>query len=350
MIVEQNVVLAQHTSLGVGGLAENYILANDAESLLRALKTASEYSHLWLLGYGSNCLISDQGLPGLVIHTKGGDVIRNNDLLIVDAGVDWDELVQKSVDEGLWGIELMSGIPGSVGAGVRINIRAYGQSLSDHLEWAKAYDLEKQEVVMHRSADLDWGYKKSFFQTDAGKDQIIIQAAFKLKREPTIMLSYQPAIDYAAEHNIPDDTLPGRRRLILDVRSEAGSLLTGDPVEAKTAGSFFRNPIVTPEQAERVIRFDETGRTADQVKKMNQSHGGDSMRVSAAHVMLAAGYNRGDTWGRVRLHPDHVLKIENANNATAQEIYDVANEIVQTCEQKLGITLEPEVEIMGEFR
>ena len=83
--------------------------------------------------------------------------------------------------------------------------------------------------------------------------------------------------------------------------------------------------------------------------RQNIIHGGDKSRVSAAHVLLAAGFARGQTWGNVRLHPDHILKIENIGNASAQEIYDVVQNIISTVQQKLGITLEPEVRFLGDF-
>lgn len=348
MNIQHSVILAHHTSLGVGGLAENYILAENTEDLLSALGLEG-YEHTWLIGYGANSLISDQGLPGLVIHAKGGQISRQNDLVVADAGVLWDDVVEYSVREGLWGIELMSGIPGGIGAAVRINIAAYGQSVADSIEWIESYNPDTKETIRHAAKDLEWGYKQSFFQSSEGHSLIILRAAFKLRREPTKELTYTAALDYAHDHGMPTDTLAGRRSLIVGVRSDAGSMLTGAPGESKTAGSFFRNPVVTPDQAAKVIAYDESGRTADQVNKMNTSHGGDTLRVSAAHVMLASGYNRGDSWGRVGLHKDHVLKLENLGGATAQEIYDVAQEIIDICQQKTGITLEPECEILGAF-
>ena len=116
-----------------------------------------------------------------------------------------------------------------------------------------------------------------------------------------------------------------------------------------TAGSFFRNPIVSEEAVDKLMAFEEHGRTADMLRKMNQVHGGAQKRVSASHVLLAAGFQRGQTWGPVRLHPDHILKVENTGGATAQQIYDVAQEIIQTVKQKLDIDLIPEVRFLGSF-
>jgi UDP-N-acetylmuramate dehydrogenase len=107
--------------------------------------------------------------------------------------------------------------------------------------------------------------------------------------------------------------------------------------------------MVDSETAERLMAYDETGKSAELLKQMNQVHGGDQKRVSAAHVLLAAGFERGQSWGPVRLHPDHILKVENTGGATAQNIYDVAGEIVRTVKDKLAIELTPEVRFLGEF-
>jgi UDP-N-acetylmuramate dehydrogenase len=116
-----------------------------------------------------------------------------------------------------------------------------------------------------------------------------------------------------------------------------------------TAGSFFRNPMVDTETAEKLMAHDETGKSAELLKQMNQVHGGDQKRVSASHVLLAAGFERGQAWGPVRLHPDHILKIENTGGATAQQIHDVAQEIVRTVKEKLNVDIQPEVRFLGVF-
>jgi UDP-N-acetylenolpyruvoylglucosamine reductase len=97
------------------------------------------------------------------------------------------------------------------------------------------------------------------------------------------------------------------------------------------------------------MRFDETGKSPEQITKMNAVHGGDNLRVSAAHVLLAAGFKRGQTWGPVRLHPKNLLKIENTGGATARQIYDAAQLIINTVQNQLGISLEPEAQLLGQF-
>jgi UDP-N-acetylmuramate dehydrogenase len=144
------------------------------------------------------------------------------------------------------------------------------------------------------------------------------------------------------------NNLVNRRQIILAARKKAGALLKPND-STHTAGSFFKNPAVDPKQVDQLMANEEFGQSRQQIMQQNQVHGGSNVRVSAAHVLLAAGYERGQTWGPVRLHPNHILKLENTGGATANQIYAVVQEIIQTVQAKLGITLEPEVQILGQF-
>lgn len=346
MQTHNNAALAPLTSFGVGGPAETLITIDSVSEVSAALKDATG-DDLWLLGHGTNVLISDHGLPGTTLRFADGDVMVQDDLIVAGAGAAWDSMVKAAIDHGLWGIELTSGVPGSVGAAVFINITAYGQAQSTHLEWIEALNSKTGIIERFQAKQMHWDYKESYFQHNP--DLIILRAAYRLSETQTDELTYQWALDVAKELNLEPDSLEHRRQIILETRKRAGSIFEHGKDYPKTVGSFFRNPMATPEQAEQIIEFDESNRTRDQIKKMNEVHGGNSFRVSAAHVMLAAGFQRGQVWGPVRLHPDHILKIENTGDATAQQIYDVAQEIITTTHDKLGITLEPEARILGKF-
>lgn len=348
--MERHVTLAPHTSLAVGGAAERLYTCHSNDDLQAALVQTGD-DPLWLLGYGANVLISDAGLPGTTVLMRTGNITRQNDTLIADAGVWWDDLVQFALRENLWGLELMSAIPGSVGAALVGNIAAYGQAVADTLAWVEVLDHPSLQTRRLSPAELAFGYRSSAFQTTDLRSVIITQVAFTLHANPNKQVEYDTALAVAREHNYDLGTLEGRRQTILATRAAAGSLWDYRQTEtgSHTAGSFFRNPLVTPEQAEEMLRHDETGRSQELLKKMNQVHGGEQKRVSAAHVLLAAGFHRGQTWGPVRLHPDHILKLENTGGATAQNIYDAAQEIVQTVQTKLGIELIPEVRFLGTF-
>lgn len=339
------------TALAVGGPAERLITIETTDQLLATLKQ-TDLAPFWTLGYGANVLVADSGLPGTTLLVRSHEIQTDGDTLIADAGVWWDDLVLAAIAYKLWGLELTSAIPGSVGAAIVGNIAAYGQAVSDTLAWIEVFDEATQDVRRIEPHELDLSYRYSAFQSDKLKGLVIIRAAFALSPTSKTEVTYQSALDIAEELHCDLTTLAGRRDTILETRKRAGSIwdYRDTNLQSHTAGSFFRNPLVDTETAEKIMGYDETGKSLELLKHMNLIHGGEQKRVSAAHVLLAAGFHRGQTWGPVRLHPDHILKIENTGGATAQQVYDVAQEIIHSVKEKLGIDLIPEVRFLGKFK
>lgn len=340
-----NVDLSHLTAFGVGGLAETYINIKSAQgfkSLIPHIKLPTDW---WVLGLATNSLISDKGLGGLVIHLTDGQIINHGLDVIADGGASWDKLVEFTVSKDLWGIELMSGIPGTVGGAAAININAYGQALSDVLNWVEIYEPKTNRFSIVKFKPEDWSYKCSPF---VDQKIIITRICLSLSRDLTKNLTYSTALECANEYHLNPNYLQDRRQIILKTRSQAGSLLD-DKNKSKTCGSFFKNPLVHPKQLNELLTFDEKINNLDVLKQMNIVHGGQANRISAAHVLLAAGFKRGQAFGRVRLHPDHVLKIENYKSASAKEIYQVAKHIQKIVKMRLKIDLEFEVNLFGDF-
>ena len=339
--------LAPLTSFKSGGSAEEAIIVPDVYAFERAVEIYGQPD--WILGYGSNTLVSDAGLPGRTFIIKGGGISQEGQLIIADAGVWWDDLVQYAIDKSFWGLECTSQIPGGVGAAVVGNIAAYGQAVSDTLVWAEIYDVDSKTTKKYTNEVLGFVYRASTVLQEARK-LVVLRAAFELSPTQTKPLEYESALAQARTHNYDTATLSGVRDTIIKAREAAGSLWDyRDEAAAKTAGSFFRNPLVSTDKAEKIMSYDETGTSLALLKKMNTVHGGESSRVSAAHVLLAAGFERGQTWGQVRLHPQHVLKIENVGAATSQEIYDVAQLIITRVKTRLDVDIQPEIRFLGEF-
>lgn len=350
MHTETNYPLAPLTSFKTGGNAAVAILLDDVSLFEEALDHA-EGGPYWFLGFGSNSLISDHGLDGTTFIMRTGTIRQEGELTIADAGVWWDDLVQHAISHKLWGIEHISAVPGGVGAAIVGNIAAYGQAVADTLEWVEICDSENGLCRKMQASELGLQYRKSEL-LQSNRSLIVLRAAFRFSPTPTKDLEYESALSIARDKGYDVTTLEGRRATIIEARDAAGSLWDyRDDHAARTAGSFFRNPMVDAETAERIMSYDETGKSLDLLKKMNQVHGGANSRVSAAHVMLAAGFQRGQTWfdGAVRLHPQHVLKVENAGNATSQQIYEVSQEIISTTREKLGVELDPEIRLLGDF-
>lgn len=344
VVWESDFSLAELTAFGVGGRVANFGRSQDSDQLV-------DYLHdnppppVRLLGQGTNLLVADEPLAGTVISLASRRYSMIGSVVWADAGFNWDRLVAMVVTRGWWGLELLSGIPGTVGAAAAININAYGQSLFDCLAGVEVYDPAAGRVRLWPLRPPDWGYKQSPL---AG--QFVTRVGFRLSRQPTTKLTYPSALDYAKQNRLKIDNLAHRRRIILGVRGQAGALLTPGGRGAKTCGSYFKNPVVSRRQLKQLLAADEAGHSTRALKRMNRTHGGRTTRVSAALVLLAAGFRRGQSFGRVRLHPDHVLKLENHRRASAAEIYQVGESIAQTVQQKLGVELQPEVAFWGQFR
>ena len=340
----QNEPLAPYTSLRVGGPAEELIVVDTRDELVTTLQNMR--SKPWLLGFGCNVLISDAGLPGKTVVWRTGEIAVNDTEIVADAGVWWDDVVLAAVNSGLWGLELMSEIPSSVGGAVFGNIAAYGQQVSDALAWVEIFDFTTKEIKQYSKNEFDFTYRWSSLQNEP--DKIILRASFNLSKEPLHELRYDSAIAIKEELGLTTDTPENCRAIIIETRRRAGSIYhPSDETVEHTAGSFFKNPMVSTEQAKELAAYDETGKTLERIENQSRIHGGDAHRASAAHVLLAAGFQRGQTWGHARLHPKHVLKIETLDGATATEVHDVVDEIVSTVKAKLGIDLEPEVKFLG---
>lgn len=341
--------LAPYTSLRLGGNAERLAIA---ASYNEAVATLSEKHDgaLWVLGYGSNVLISDKGLPGTTLMWHGGAIMTQSGYrLVVDAGVWWDDVVKTAIEHGLWGLELMSEIPSSVGGAIYGNIAAYGQQVSDTLEWIEVYNTRTKSVEKLERSEVEFSYRTSSLQAEPWR--IVMRACFKLSPEPLHELRYDAALAIAEEMNLDHQTLEHCRTIIIETRTRAGSIYhPHDLSPDRTAGSFFKNPLVSLEQAQQLAAFDETGKTLERIMNQSKIHGGNAQRASAAHVLLAAGFSRGQQWGNVRLHPSHVLKVQALDGATAQEVYTVVLLIIKTVKGKLDIDLESEVKFLGEFK
>lgn len=341
----QDALLAPYTSLNVGGVAETLLLPGSYDEYLTALR---QHPEAHILGFGCNALISDAGLPGVTIMMRSGGIESNGTTLVADAGLWWDDLVQQSITQNLWGLELLSQVPSSVGGAVYGNIACYGQQISDTLAWVEVFDRRSGTNYRLPASDIPMGYRTGDLQNRP--ELVILRAAFDLSVSKKQELVYDSALVLADELGLDRDNLTDRRDIIIETRRRAGSIYSfDDPSVEHSAGSFFKNPLVSTEQATELARYDESGKTLERIQQQSQVHGGDTHRASAAHVLLAAGFRRGQAWGPVQLHDNHVLKIVTRDGATATQVYDVAQEILATVRQKLGIELEPEVKFIGKF-
>jgi UDP-N-acetylmuramate dehydrogenase len=347
MDIQENIALAPLTTLRVGGNAQYFACAASVEDVEAAVSFAEERSlPLFVLGGGSNVLVSDNGWPGLLLqigilgidHTHERQTIR----LIVGAGEDWDPFVAFCVTRHLAGLECLSGIPGSVGATPVQNVGAYGQEVSQTIASVQVFDLAKKQVCEMDAADCEFSYRSSIFNTRERGRCIILRVTYELVHGAAPTLRYADLQKYFAGRNEPP-TLADVRKAVLKIRASKGMLITPDDPDSRSVGSFFKNPILTAAQ------FDELSRRAKDrnLQVPNYPALSQQKKISAAWLVENSGFSKGYTKGRAGISSKHALALVNRGGASAKEILGLKDEIQQQVETAWGIKLEPEPVLVG---
>jgi UDP-N-acetylmuramate dehydrogenase len=351
-------LLARHTTLGVGGPAGSITVARDRAALLTALEACPDRSGdaLLLLGDGSNVVVSDAGFPGTVVVLAGGalapSVTADAVTIDADAGVPWDDLVQASIAAGGGGAELMSGIPGRVGAAPIQNVAAYGQQVCDVIDAVEVVDRASLAVSEVPAEDCGFGFRTSHFKR-AWRDRFVItRVRFRFPLAETHRPEPSTYVDVVKqfERHGGDPTDVGRRReAVLAARRSKSMVLDADDPLTSSVGSFFLNPTVPVALARELAeRFAARGLPVHYLEG-RAALDPTTRRVPAALLLRAAGFNPGDQWGRVKLSDRHVLAIVTEPGATATDVANVAAFVRRRVADATGVALEPEATFIGEF-
>ena len=251
-LIHENVALALLTTFGIGGPARYFIDAPDEQTVLEAIHGAKEKDlPIFVLGGGSNLLVADAGFPGLVVRIgiRGVEWASANGKTIVDAGAgeEWDRLVASSVERNLSGIECLSGIPGSVGGTPVQNVGAYGQEISEVLVSVRAYDRSADRIVELSHDECRFTYRTSVFNTTAKDRYAVLHVIYALTNNGNPSIRY-PELQREFEGKTANPTLAEVRDAVRRIRGRKAMLLVeGDP-DCRSAGSFFKNPMVTEEK------------------------------------------------------------------------------------------------------
>jgi UDP-N-acetylmuramate dehydrogenase len=344
MEVKENMPLAPLTTLGVGGNARFFATAKSIHDVEAAVAFSREGGlALFVLGGGSNVVISDRGWNGLVLQI-GIPGIEEYAIghFNVGAGVDWDAFVAHAVSLNYSDIECLSGIPGSVGGTPVQNVGAYGQEVSQTITSLLAFDLAENRMRELSAAECGFSYRTSIFNTSQRGRYIILRVSYGLEPEGKPRLKYADLQKYFAGH----DTLPSladTRTAVLQIRASKGMLITpGDP-DSRSAGSFFKNPVLTAaEYAHLGQRAAERNLQVPNYPALAQQH-----KVSAAWLVENSGFSKGYERAAAGISSKHALAIVNRNGATAAEIIALEKEIQARVEQVWGIHLEPEPVFVG---
>ena len=347
-----NVPLAGRTTLQVGGPARHWLEVHDAAQVAEALTWASSAAlPVWLLGAGSNVVIADAGLPGLVLQMAqaGWQILEDTPesmRLRVGAGVVWDDLVAWSVLRGCGGIECLSGIPGLVGAAPVQNIGAYGQEVADVIESVEVVDRESGALRTMAAADCAFAYRDSVFKHEAQR-HVVCAVHLRLQPQATPNLRYGPLAELLAAAPLPPGA-PGLTRVreaVLRVRRDKAMVVDPADPDSRSAGSFFINPVVSQAQAQAVAQQLAHGLGAGET--MPSWGAGDRVKLSAAWLIERSGMTKGYGAGTVGLSRRHTLALVNRGGATAADVLQFSAHVAARVEAACGVRLEREPVLLG---
>ena len=347
MKVQENIPLAPMTTFKVGGPARYFVEANSEPDVRSAVLWARERQlPLFVLGGGSNLVVSDSGFQGLVLKVALRGIGKRDGsgkkVFDVAAGEDWDRFVAETVTQNCAGVECLSGIPGTVGGTPVQNVGAYGQEVADSITSVRVLDLEQSDVRELANPDLGFTYRTSIFNTAHRGRFIVLRVTYSLTPGGT------PHIEYAdLKKHFAGKVSPGlaeTRDAVRRIRHSKAMLIVPDDPDCRSAGSFFKNPILP------VAKYDEISdatkeRGAAEIPKFPAANG--HVKLSAAWLVEQSGFHKGFSRGPVGISSKHALAIVNRGGAKAADIVALKKEIEQQVWDQFGVRLHPEPVFVG---
>lgn len=349
--LQQYVALAPYTTFGIGGPARWFLAAQTEDEIAAANAWArAKNISLFVLGGGSNVLVSDLGFNGLVLQIalrgtaqriEGGKIIFS-----VAAGEDWDELVSQSVALNCAGIECLAGIPGTVGGTPVQNVGAYGQEVSQTITAVCCLDRLEGRFVTFAGDACGFAYRRSRFNEGPDRGRYIVtRVDFALTLGAAPRLDYADLRNYFATGTMP--TLAETSAAVRAIRAQKAMVVGTEPLDqrdpdTRSAGSFFKNPIV-PESSYQAICAQFQPGPVPSYPAPPDSAGAPQRKLPAAWLLEHAGFAKGFRLGGAALSSRHTLALTNhSGHASAQEILKLRDTLVAGVESKFGVRLQAE--------
>jgi UDP-N-acetylmuramate dehydrogenase len=344
----EHVPLAPYTTFQIGGPARWFAEAASEEDIAAGVAFAAErHLPLFILGGGSNLLVSDAGFLGLVLRIAlaGITATRENGRVIVSsaAGEDWDGLAAYAVGAGYAGIECLSGIPGTVGGTPVQNVGAYGQEVSQTIVAVRAFDRTTGAFVDLSSADCGFSYRRSIFNTVQKERYIVSRVDYGLHENAPANFVYADLARYFAARNQTAPTLAEVREAVRVIRAQKGMLLVAGNSDCRSAGSFFKNPIVPATFLDSLAQ--ELGVEKLSIPAYPAPDG--EVKLSAAWLIERAGFQKGYALGNAGISTRHTLALINRGGASAAEIVSLRDQVTAVVATRFGVRLEPEPVWLG---
>jgi UDP-N-acetylmuramate dehydrogenase len=338
--LQENLPLSNYTTFGIGGPARYFLNATGEQEVVDALDFAQNRNlPVFVMGGGSNLLVADVGFRGLVLRIAITGMRWDESELTAAAGEDWDGIVAACVQRGYGGVECLSGIPGFAGGTPVQNVGAYGQETADVLVGVRALDRASGSIVELSRQQCGFGYRTSIFNTTHKDRYLVLAVRYALKKNAAPLIKY-PDLMRRFEAHTGEPTLAEVRNAVREIRAGKGMLIVeGDP-DRRSAGSFFKNPIISEAEYSRIQnRVD--------VPVPRYPAGAENVKTSAAWLIERAGFHKGFSRGHAGISTKHTLALVNRGGAAADDIVRLAREIRSGVEDKFGIRLSAEPVFVG---
>jgi UDP-N-acetylmuramate dehydrogenase len=339
MEFREYVTLAPYTTFKIGGPARWFAEAGSEAEILEAVEFARERGlPLFALGGGSNLLVSDAGFRGLVLRVALKGIERQGDGFDVAAGEDWDGFVSHAVEREYAGVECLAGIPGTVGGTPIQNVGAYGQEVAETVTRVRVLNLASLKFEEFTNADCGFSYRRSVFNTTERGKYLVTQVSYALRRTGLPQIAYADLKRRFEGSALP--TLCAVSDAVREIRRGKGMYIVADDPDCRSAGSFFKNPVVPTAHYERIAAQEEAA-------VPHYPAGDGAEKIPAAWLLERAGFHKGYAMGAAGISSKHTLALINRGGATAADVFALRDRIMAKVEARFGIRLEPEPVLLG---
>lgn len=336
MEVQENISLKQYNTFGIDAKAEKLIELTDKEQLAAVTNNNSLPAEKNIIGGGSNILLTkDVGGLTILNKLKGIEVLKEDEEHVwvkVASGEVWHDLVLHAIKNGWAGIENLALIPGTVGAAPMQNIGAYGVEVKDVIEEVTAWHWEEQKFKTYKNEDCHFGYRDSVFKHELKGKVFITDVVFRLSKKPVLNTSYGAIKQELENAGVTEPNIEAIANAVIQIRS---SKLPNPAVTGNT-GSFFKNPVIRKEIYEQV--------KSDYPEIPSYPVDDDHVKVPAGWLIEQSGF-KGIKRGNAGVHTKQALVLINLGNVSGREVWELSEEILQTVQERYGISLEREVQI-----
>ena len=341
--------LADHTTIGLGGPARDFVSAGTEPDLVAAVAAADASGEpVLILGGGSNLVVADAGFDGTVIQVLARGLSRGGDGVTVAAGEDWDAVVAWTIAEGLAGLECLSGIPGLAGATPIQNVGAYGQEVAETITAVRTYDRVTGQTCIIPNERCGFGYRTSVFKRDDARRHVVLSVTFRLAEQSASRPLRYPELASALGVEPGDQVASTEvRSVVMDLRRGKGMVIDSTDPDTRSVGSFFVNPVLDG-AALAAVEAAARARCGAGTRVPRFDAGDGLVKVPAAWLIEQTGFGKGYSLGDgARISSKHTLALVNSGSASTAGLIALARQIRDGVRDTFGVSLAPEPVLVG---